>query len=615
MRYLPTPNEYSSYWYIDVETELIPVEGPSGVKKVWMMCASRMDQEEVHSFIGPKEIRRFFDELRGQKDIYFVGHNSISFDGPVTGRLCGGLAKLGNIVDTLVLSYLYDPALPGGHSLEAWGERLKDPKGHFNDFSGYSELMDRYCQQDVKLGKRVFKALVQRLLRIGCSELACEIEHEIRDVIDEQQRNGWHFDIPGAQSLVGHLRSEQADLEGPIRELFPKRLAEVKRYDRRFRKDGSDFESYLRHLREYPEVRDNGDGTYSTLDWEEFNIGSPKQRISRLLEAGYEPISFTPTGQPKVDEESLLAYAESSQTPEAKAIAEWLVLQGRATMVEGWLNNVNYDDSRMHGRVITCGATTRRMIHNSPNTANIPKAKPKIKYGIECRRLWRATPGRVQVGADASGLELRMFAEYLNDPMATKLYTEGDPHAYNTELLELPLEMRDVTVKNGLYCLLYGGQNPKLGKTLKPELQGNAAKAYGKWARNKLEAGVPGLKRLTTEIQDEFDRNGGVLKTIDGGFVRCPSKHAALNYKLQSGGAILMKLAAILARRKIRRLMLDAFEIGNIHDELQYDCHPNIADQVGKILVNSIEQAGVQLGCKVPFTGKYKVGNNWAECH
>lgn len=608
MKYLPTPNEYDKYWYIDVEADSL---WPS---RLWMMCASRMDSNEVLSFVGHQEIKRFFDELRGQ-EVYFIGHNSISYDCVHTTRLVSGFAGLSNTVDTYILSTLYDPALPGGHSLESWGERLKDPKGDFHDWSSYSEEMDRYCQQDVKLGKKVFKALVQRMLRMGFSELSCEIEHEIRDVLNEQERNGWYFDIPGGQALVSQLRSEQAALEGPILQLFPPRLTVAGTYNRRSKKGGGEFASYLRHLTTYPEIRHNDDGTYDTLDYQEFNIGSPKQRIERLLELGWEPVRFTEKGSPQVDEESLVAFAEASGRPEPQAIAEWLVLQGRATMIEGWLNNVNYDDHCMHGRVLTCAATTRRMIHNSPNTANIPKAKKKVKYGIECRQLWRARPGRVQVGYDASGLEMRMFAQYLNNDEATALFTTGDPHMLNTRNLGFEDHMRDLTVKNGFYAYLYGAQDPKLGVTLKPELQGNEARAFGKWARAILEQGTPGLARLVAEIQDEFKHNAGVLRTIDGGFVRCPSQHAALNYKLQSAGAIVMKQAAIIARREIARLGLDALLVGTIHDEGQLDVREEHAEQVGQICVQAIEQAGRDLGFRVPLTGDYSIGATWADTH
>lgn len=573
-----------------------------------------MDSNEVHSFIGHDAIKRFFDEL-AQQEVYYVGHNIISYDAVHTERLAGGRANVSNCVDSLVLGYLYDPSIPGGHSLEAWGNRLNDPKGNFDDWSKYSPEMDKYCQQDVRLGKKVIKALWQRMRRTGYSEKSCEIEHKIRWTLDQQERAGWKFDIPKAQALVSHLRAEQSSLEAGIFELFPPRLKVAGTYARRFTKTGEDYASYKRHVEQFPHLQDNGDGTYSTLELSEFNIGSPKQRTERLLELGYEPTDYTPAGNPKVDEESLVKFAETSGHQPVQAIADWLVLQGRATMVEGWLNNVDYTDECMHGKVFTCAATTRRMIHRNPNSANIPKAKAKVKYGKECRELWIARPGRQVVGFDASGLELRMFAEYLGDPVAIELYTTGDPHMANTRALELPDEYRDLTVKNSLYCLLYGGGDPKLGKTTNPALSGREAAEYGALVRERLMQSIPGLDKLTDSIQQEFKQTGGLLKTIDGGFVRCPAPNTALNYKLQSGGAILMKLAGIFHLEMIREEGLDAFHIGNVHDEIQSDSDPRDSQRVGELGILAIERAGLELNCKTPFTGAYKIGANWAETH
>lgn len=578
------------------------------------MCASRLDRDEVHSFVGVSAIKRFFDELRGQT-VYFVGHNALSFDAIVLNNLCDARIPLSNVVDTLVLSYLYDPALENGHSLGAWGHRLKEPKGSFHDFSGYSELMDQYCQQDVKLGKKVFKALVTRMLRTGFSETSCQLEHDIRQVVDEQQENGWFFDVPGAQTLLSELQNVQSNLESDIRHTFPDRLEVQGTYNRRTKADGTDYATYLRHCKQYPEVRDNDDGTYSTLDWESFNIGSPKQRTTRLLEAGWEPKDFTPTGQPKVDEEALVNFSEASGIKEVQAIADWLVLQGRATMVAGWLDNVNYSDSRMHGRVLTCGATTRRMTHFAPNTANIPKAKAKIKYGVRCRQLWKATPGRILVGYDASGLENRMLAHYLNEPAATDLFLNGDSHMVATRALGFEDYMRDLTVKNGWYAMLYGAQDPKLGRTFQPHLSGKEAATFGAKARDILWKSIPGLGRLMLEIEAEFKQTGGLLRTVDGGFVRCYSKHAALNYKCQSAGAIVMKRTAVLVRQTLFERGLDAKLVGSIHDEGQLDTDPEVSDEVGKVCTNAITLAGQDLGFNLPIEGSFKSGPSWAETH
>lgn len=162
---------------------------------------------------------------------------------------------------------------------------------------------------------------------------------------------------------------------------------------------------------------------------------------------------------------------------------------------------------------------------------------------------------------------------------------------------------------------LYGAGDPKLGVTLRPELRGSESGAYGKWARGVLEKGTPGLARLVSDIQDEFRGTGGLLRTIDGGYVRCHSRSASLNYKLQSAGSIVMKKAAIIARNEIHRRGLDGFYVGNIHDEGQLDTSVQDAEEIGLTSVGAIAQAGIELGFKVPLTGNYAVGANWAECH
>jgi hypothetical protein len=132
------------------------------------------------------------------------------------------------------------------------------------------------------------------MLRMGFSELSCEIEHQIREVVDEQQHNGWYFDIPGAQSLVSQLIAEQSELEGSNPRAFPQTTWELlARMSDELEKMAEILPAYLRHCEDsIPRSETTDDGTYSTMDWSEFNIGSPKQRVERLLELGWEPENF-----------------------------------------------------------------------------------------------------------------------------------------------------------------------------------------------------------------------------------------------------------------------------------------------------------------------------------
>lgn len=257
------------------------------------------------------------------------------------------------------------------------------------------------------------------------------------------------------------------------------------------------------------------------------------------------------------------------------------------------------------------------MTHNTPNTANIPKAKAKVPYGKEMRECWSIEDktNRRLVGYDAKGLENCCLAHYLGTDEARIMFTENDSHAIVTELLGFAPEMRDLTVKNGWYAMVYGAQDPKLGATFNPELRGKAAKDFGKWARSILWEKVPGLGKLMKDILKEYEENNGWIECIDGGFVRCPSPHAVLNYKLQPAGGIVMKQASIILDRYIIKGGLDCLKCGDIHDEGQLDTALKDAEEAGKLAVRSIREAGEELNFRVPLDGSYKIGLTWAETH
>ena len=101
---------------------------------------------------------------------YIIGHNIVGFDLPVIKSIYAWFNPIGIIIDTLLLSRLYHPnlldidkahawkhmplQLYGRHSLEAYGYRLNEYKGNFGattDWSEWSQEMEDYCVQDVKV--------------------------------------------------------------------------------------------------------------------------------------------------------------------------------------------------------------------------------------------------------------------------------------------------------------------------------------------------------------------------------------------------------------------------------------------------------------------------------
>ena len=91
-------------------------------------------------------------------------------------------------------------------------------------------------------------------------------------------------------------------------------------------------------------------------------------------------------------------------------------VETRWKTINSWLDNLG-KDGRIHGRVQTLGTVTGRMSHSDPNMANIISVRKP--YGYESRSCWTVqdTSRYCLVGMDAQGLELRMLAHYMGDPI------------------------------------------------------------------------------------------------------------------------------------------------------------------------------------------------------
>ena len=629
-------NKTHDKWACDIEANgLITENGTKYPSIIWcIVCLNIETKEEIifsdYTSEGPR-LSDFNDWLNHTRPT-LVMHNGLSYDLPVLGKLLDVKLTWEDIVDSMILSMLYDPKLPAPeglgplerHSLKAWGIRLRQYKQFHDEWDKFSPEMLERCRSDTQITRSVYLALSDRMSKRGFSEKSCWIEHGAHVVIDEQMNNGIYFDILKAKELLECLRGEQESLSEKIRKTFKPELVKLKDYKYRERADGKPYASFLRHqswVDSTPgsQLRWNSDQSqYSLWIEEEFNIASPPQRLKRLLELGFIPQKKTKKGNPTVDEESLLEFAKECNIEEVREIAEWLVVFGRGNAVENWLNLCNHETSRLHGRIWSCGASNRRMTHTKPNTANIPKVK--TKYGKECRSLFRAPSGRLLVGIDAKSLQMRIFGHYLGDLETAKLYIEGDPHRVNSEIVSAnPWGYkceRDTGAKNGFYAFIFGAQDKKLGFTFDTSIvDPNKATAYGKWGRTALMKNTPGLERLVKEVQGEFNNNNGFIQTIDGGYVRCHSEHAAVNYKIASGEACLMKLVDIRTRERFKREGLDYLKVLDVHDEDQYECDPVLADYIGEIGCEEIRLAGEELGFIVPMAGSFSKGASWADTH
>ena len=586
--------------FFDIETDGL------NATKVHCICAM-LDNDEptVYNFIGGEANGLFRKWLASENVDTLVGHNIIGFDIPVLRRITG-MDWSFNLRDTLVLSRLHNPSLDGGHSLRSWGVRLGNYK---DDYQGgweqYSHEMLEYCKQDVRVTKNLYQHLSNQ------DEEAISIEHKTANIIKTQTDNGMILNEERAYELLAEMKEKVLDIEDEVHERFkplPVWVELVHPKDKMKNKDGTISKRYQAQL-------DKGahfdDCRWGYFEYPEFNLGSRQQIAKYLQHFGWRPMAFTEKGSVIVDEKVL----KNINIPEAQLIVDYLTITKRVAMVKSWVEAINEDTGRIHGNVNSCGAVTGRMTHSKPNCAQVPATRHDKKtgevlwgfaggYGADCRDLWTVPKGYKLVGCDASGLELRMLAHYMNDDKYTNEILTGDIHTANQK--SAGLQTRD-QAKTFIYAFLYGAGDAKIGEV------SNGGAKHGRMLKKNFLDNTPALKLLREKVTQSSEK--GWVTGLDGRKLHIRSQHSALNTLLQSAGAVIMKKALVLLDTYATQYKIDYKFVLNVHDEFQCEVRNDQADFFGGLAVGAIVQAGKSFKLNCPLDGEYKVGETWQQTH
>ena len=607
----------NKHWAIDIEGDGLP----SSV--IWCMCVQNVVTREKQSLVGHDAIRQWINQ-KLKDGCKFIGHNIIGYDAPTLNRLLGVRIGMNSIIDTMVMSMLYNPSLAGGHSLESWGFRLKFPKLGHTDFSRFSPEMLTYCEQDTSLCLAAYEALVSRMVKLKYTDVGIEVEHKSWQLIQKQQETGFAFNITGAHILYAKLREEENHLRDEIHAYWPPTLEHVETYKRPYKKDGSPSVNFTRHSEQYTRVEVRGD-EYLCFEYVTFNIGSPDQRVEKLLSLGWVPQEFTKTGKPKPTDKgkltpSLIRFVETSDRPEPALIAKWIEINSRANMVNTWMEAYNEDTKCIHGNIWL--ANTLRYRHSNPNTANIPAVRirkldddtevPLLGaegvYTYEARDLWtvRDLDRRTLVGVDAKGIQLRVLAHYLKNKQFTEAVLDGDPHSYNQQVGGFGTR---AVAKTFIYAFLLGAGDGKVGQII-----GGTTKD-GREIKERFIGNFPGLEQLLKKLESQI-RTTGRIRLCDGTALPVTAMHTRLGYLLQGDESRLMKKAAIITAAEVRRRNLDVLKVGDIHDEWQNDVlNEHVPEFKDDVCPAAFRASGEFFNYSLPIGCDSKVGLTWAQTH
>ena len=246
----------------------------------------------------------------------------------------------------------------------------------------------------------------------------------------------------------------------------------------------------------------------------------------------------------------------------------------------------------------------------------------------------------VFVACDQAGLQDRCFSHYLAEidggAYGRSFIAGADTHWASAIALELipPNTERDKTSrlhvalregsKSFRYGFLFGMRGKRAGEIVATIIR--AARAVdpsykgpttnGAQALHRFEAATPGLKQLRESLEAQAARNAWVLG-LDGRRVPTGAQYKALNRIVTSAEAIVCKRWLInvhdeLCTRFRYGWSGDVVITAWIHDELVACCRPEVAKEVGEIMVRYAKEAGEFYSLKIPLDAEYTVGRNWA---
>ena len=408
-----------------------------------------------------------------------------------------------------------------------------------------------------------------------------QLEHQVAKILTQQEVYGWYFNEQAARTLESSLRREYEETTEVLRDRHP----------------------FVRGSEFTPKRANRTKGYIAGASFTKLKELNPTSRdhISWILQThyGWTPSSLTNSGKAVIDETVLKEIGSDTALAFLKLLDLTKQLGMISEGVNAWQKLVT--KSRIHHHCSTA-TSTFRCAHRKPNLAQVPSNE-------KFRQLFTSTPGKILVGSDLSGIELRMLAHYLarfDQGRYAKILLTGDIHATNAAKIGITRSQ----VKTVTYAFLYGAGDQRIGQAYDKQLPNDEQKKKGAEIRKAYIAAIPGLKELLEGVHKASER--GFVYGLDKRRILVDSKHKSLNYLLQGSAAIIAKRWMVLVNEWLPET---ARQLAFVHDELQFECSPEEVEDLKFLLRCTAMQAGEHYNMRCPTAAESKSGMNWAETH
>jgi len=504
----------------------------------------------------------------GRDDRPLIGHDLKQL---VTTLAARGVQLEGPAVDTLVASYMVNPALRAQTlddlAANRYGASL--PERAITAETGAEEVATaRRAAAEALTALLIRPQLESELAEAGLANLFAEVEMPLLPVLARMELAGVTIDRDALSVMSMEFGQQLADLEARIYALVGR----------------------------------------------EFNIGSPKQLEQVLFhELGLPATKRTRTGFST--DASVLDELRDKHEAVGLILEHRQISKLKGTYVDA-LPGLAGPNGRLHTTYQQAVAATGRLSSIDPNLQNIPI---RTALGRRIRRAFVAPPGKLLLGADYSQQELRILAHVSGDAgLKADFAAHQDIHlAAAARVLGLapdavgPKERSVAKMIN--YGIAYGLSDFGLADRLKiprEEAQRFIADYF---------AAYPGIRRYTVEIR-MLARDQGFVSTLLGrrrylpeltarnSALRSAGERMAINMPIQGTAADGMKIAMVRLDAAIRERGLRSQILLQVHDELVFETDEEELPTLAALSREVMEGA---LPLDPPLEVDLKVGTDW----
>ncbi len=350
-----------------------------------------------------------------------------------------------------------------------------------------------------------------------------------------------------------------------------------------------------------------------TLAGERFNINSTKELQKILFDKlGIKPLKKTKTGY-STDSESLMQLSQKHEIADL-IILYRTIMKVISTYINPFLEKVD-KNNRIHTTFNQTLTATGRLSSSNPNLQNLPAGDDEFHSSI--RKSVVSEKGYKLICSDYSQIELRVLAELSKDETLINIFkNDEDIHTQTAvRLFGVHPQMVDHnlrrTAKTINFGILYGMGYVSLAKTL------SISKDK---AKQTIDTYFKRFSRVKDYIEETINKatENGYVKTyfnrrryffnINSSNKRLAEfeKRAAVNATIQGTAADIIKIAMVRLYEKLKDF--DAYIVLQVHDELLIEARENIAEEIAKIVKETMENV---VNFEVPLKANTKIADNW----